>query len=150
MDFLSFGSSLDQIGILAKSSLDIAKTLEIIAGHDSKDMTSSKMPVPKYSDLLDKDIKGLKIGVDKKFYDGLSEKIRLEMQKALDKLKEMGAIIVDIDLKYIKYSIATYYIISSAEASSNLSRYDGVRYGYRADVDNVEDLYVKSRTEGLD
>lgn len=146
---LSFGSSLDQIGILAKSSLDIAKTLEIIAGHDPKDMTSSKVEVPKYSELLNKEIKGLKIGVDKNFYNGLSDEIRLEMQKALEKLEEMGAIIVDINLKYLKYSIATYYIISSAEASSNLSRYDGVRYGYRADVDNVEDLYVKSRTEGL-
>lgn len=146
---MAFGSSLDQIGIIAKTSEDVAKTLEIIAGEDMYDPTTADVEVPKYSELLNKDINGLRIGIDKKFFDGLSSKIKESIEKALEVLVNMGATIVDISLDYAKYSIPTYYIISSAEASSNLSRYDGIRYGYRADADNVEDIYVKSRTEGF-
>ncbi|CAM3088765.1 Asp-tRNA(Asn)/Glu-tRNA(Gln) amidotransferase subunit GatA [Streptobacillus felis] len=146
---MAFGSSLDQIGIIARNSEDVAKTLEIIAGEDIYDPTTADVPVPEYSKLLDKDINGLRIGIDKKFYEGLSIEIKESTQKALEVLVGLGATIVDISLDYAKYSIPTYYIISSAEASSNLSRYDGVRYGYRADADNIEDVYVKSRTEGF-
>lgn len=146
---ISFASSLDQVGIIARNSIDVAKTLQIIAGYDEKDQTSSDVEVPDYMSLINRDIKGLKIGIDKKFYNGLDENIKREVYNALDKLVEMGAELVDINLEYIDYSIAVYYIISSAEASSNLSRYDGVRYGYRADSDNVEDMYVKTRTEGF-
>lgn len=146
---MAFASSLDQIGIMARNSLDIAKTLSIIAGVDEKDPTSANVEVPDYVSLINKDIKGLKIGVDKKFYEGLEESIKEEIEKAISSLVSMGATVVDIDLKYMKYSISTYYIISSAEASSNLSRYDGIRYGYRAEANNIEDLYVNTRTEGF-
>ncbi|QXW65600.1 Asp-tRNA(Asn)/Glu-tRNA(Gln) amidotransferase subunit GatA [Streptobacillus moniliformis] len=146
---MAFGSSLDQVGIIARTSEDVAKTLEIIAGEDIYDPTTSDVEVPKYSELLDKDINGLKIGIDKKFFEGLSNEIKESIENALDTLVKMGAVIVDISLDYAKYSIPTYYIISSAEASSNLSRYDGIRYGHRAEADNVEDVYIKSRTEGF-
>nr|WP_083573744.1 Asp-tRNA(Asn)/Glu-tRNA(Gln) amidotransferase subunit GatA [Streptobacillus notomytis] len=146
---MAFGSSLDQVGIIARTSEDVAKTLEIIAGEDIYDPTTASVEVPKYSELLNKDINGLRIGIDKNFFKGLSEEIKKSIEAALDVLVKMGASIVDINLEYSKYSIPTYYIISSAEASSNLSRYDGMRYGYRADADNIEDIYVKSRTEGF-
>lgn len=146
---ISFASSLDQVGIIARNSLDIAKTLQIVAGYDEKDQTSADVEVPDYVSLINRDIKGLRIGIDKKFYNNLDERIKEKVLVALNKLIEMGAILVDINLEYIDYSIAVYYIISSAEASSNLSRYDGVRYGYRANADNIEDMYVNTRTQGF-
>lgn len=146
---MAFASSLDQIGIIAKSSIDVAKTLSIIAGYDEMDATSADIEVPDYSSLLDRDIKGLRIGIDKKYFDSLNLEMKEAMEKAINNLVELGAILVDIDLKYPKYSISAYYIISSAEATSNLSRYDGIRYGYRADTDNIEDLYTLTRTNGF-
>ena len=146
---MAFSSSLDQIGIIARNSLDVAKTLGIIAGVDEDDSTTVDIEVPDYAGLINRDIKGLKIGISKQFFEGLNPEMKEKIDEALEKLVKMGAILVDIDLKYTKYSISTYYIISSAEASSNLSRYDGVRYGYRADADNIEDMYVKTRTEGF-
>lgn len=146
---MAFASSLDQIGIIAKCSEDVAKTLHIIAGYDENDATSANEIVPNYEKLLSNDIKGLKIGIDRKYFENLNEDIKKVIEKALDDLKELGAILVDIDLKYTKYAISTYYIISSAEAASNLSRYDGVRYGYRSESDNVEDMYFNTRTKGF-
>ena len=146
---MAFSSSLDQIGIIARSSEDIAKTLGIIAGFDENDLTTLDVEVPDYVSLLNRDIKGLKIGISQEFFNGLNEKVKNVIDEALNTLVSLGAELVNIDLKYMKYSISTYYIISSAEASSNLSRYDGVRYGYRAESDNIEDMYVKTRSEGF-
>lgn len=146
---MAFSSSLDQIGIIARSSEDIAKTLGIIAGFDENDLTTLDVEVPNYTSLLNRDIKGLKIGISQEFFNGLNEKVKNVIDEALNTLVSLGAELVNIDLKYMKYSISTYYIISSAEASSNLSRYDGVRYGYRAESDNIEDMYVKTRSEGF-
>ena len=146
---IAFSSSLDQIGIIARSSEDIAKTLGIIAGFDENDLTTLDVEVPDYASLLNRDIKGLKIGISQEFFNGLNEKVKNVIDEALNTLVSLGAELVNIDLKYMKYSISTYYIISSAEASSNLSRYDGVRYGYRAESDNIEDMYVKTRSEGF-
>ncbi len=146
---MAFSSSLDQIGIIARSSEDIAKTLGIIAGFDENDLTTLNVPVPDYVSLLNRDIKGLRIGISQEFFDGLNEEVKNVINKALNTLVSLGAKLVNIDLKYMKYSISAYYIISSAEASSNLSRYDGVRYGYRAESDNIEDMYVKTRSEGF-
>lgn len=146
---MAFSSSLDQIGIIARSSEDIAKTLSIIAGFDENDLTTLNVPVPDYVSLLNRDIKGLRIGISQEFFDGLNEDVKKVINQALNTLVSLGAKLVNIDLKYMKYSISTYYIISSAEASSNLSRYDGVRYGYRAESDNIEDMYVKTRSEGF-
>ena len=146
---MAFSSSLDQIGIIARSSEDIAKTLGIIAGFDKNDLTTLNVPVPDYVSLLNRDIKGLRIGISQEFFDGLNEDVKKVINQALNTLVSLGAKLVNIDLKYMKYSISTYYIISSAEASSNLSRYDGVRYGYRAESDNIEDMYVKTRSEGF-
>ena len=98
---------------------------------------------------MNRDIKGLRIGISQEFFDGLNEDVKKVINQALNTLVSLGAKLVNIDLKYMKYSISTYYIISSAEASSNLSRYDGVRYGYRAESDNIEDMYVKTRSEGF-
>ena len=146
---MAFSSSLDQIGIIARSSEDIAKTLGIIAGFDENDLTTLNVPVPDYVSLLNRDIKGLRIGISQEFFDGLNEEVKNVINQALNTLVSLGAKLINIDLKYMKYSISTYYIISSAEASSNLSRYDGVRYGYRAESDNIEDMYVKTRSEGF-
>ena len=146
---MAFSSSLDQIGIIARSSEDIAKTLGIIAGFDENDLTTLDVEVPDYASLLNRDIKGLKIGISQEFFNGLNEKVKNVIDEALNTLVSLGAELINIDLKYMKYSISTYYIISSAEASSNLSRYDGVRYGYRAESDNIEDMYVKTRSEGF-
>ena len=146
---MAFSSSLDQIGIIARSSEDIAKTLGIIAGFDENDLTTLNVPVPDYVSLLNRDIKGLRIGISQEFFDGLNEEVKKVINQALNTLVSLGAKLVNIDLKYMKYSISAYYIISSAEASSNLSRYDGVRYGYRAESDNIEDMYVKTRSEGF-
>ena len=146
---MAFSSSLDQIGIIARTSEDIAKTLGIIAGFDENDLTTLNVPVPDYTSLLNRDIKGLRIGISQEFFDGLNEEVKNVINQALNTLVSLGAKLVNIDLKYMKYSISAYYIISSAEASSNLSRYDGVRYGYRAESDNIEDMYVKTRSEGF-
>ena len=146
---MAFSSSLDQIGIIARTSEDIAKTLGIIAGFDENDLTTLNVPVPDYTSLLNRDIKGLRIGISQEFFDGLNEEVKKVINQALNTLVSLGAKLVNIDLKYMKYSISAYYIISSAEASSNLSRYDGVRYGYRAESDNIEDMYVKTRSEGF-
>ena len=146
---MAFSSSLDQIGIIARTSEDIAKTLGIIAGFDENDLTTLNVPVPDYTSLLNRDIKGLRIGISQEFFDGLNEEVKKVINHALNTLVSLGAKLVNIDLKYMKYSISAYYIISSAEASSNLSRYDGVRYGYRAESENIEDMYVKTRSEGF-
>ncbi|VWL85473.1 Asp-tRNA(Asn)/Glu-tRNA(Gln) amidotransferase subunit GatA [Oceanivirga miroungae] len=147
---MSFGSSLDQIGILARNTMDIASLLEVIAGYDELDATSSTKKVDKYSELLDKDIKGLVVGLPEEYFTkDLNEDIRNNINEAIKLLESKGVIFKKINLKHTKYAISTYYIISSAEAASNLSRYDGVRYGVRQSNETVEDMYVKTRSLGF-
>lgn len=147
---MSFGSSLDQIGALAKTTEDLARILQIIAGYDEKDATSADVEVPDYLAVLKADIKGIKIGLPKEYFaEGLDENIKKVINEAVEKLQELGAEIKEVSLPYSKYAISTYYIISSAEATSNLSRYDGVRYGVRESEENIEKMYVESRTKGF-
>ena len=147
---IAFSSSLDQIGILAKKSVDVAAMLEVIAGYDEMDATTSDMPVPEYTKLIDKEIKDLVIGLPKEYFTkDLDKDIKQNIEKAIEDLKKLGVKFKEISLAHTKYAIASYYIISSAEASSNLSRYDGVRYGVRSSNESVEDMYVKTRTNGF-
>lgn len=147
---MSFGSSLDQIGALAKSTEDLARILQIIAGYDEKDPTTADVEVPDYLKVINNDLKGIKIGLPTEYFsEGLDENIKKVIMDAVESLKELGAEIVNVSLPYTKYAISTYYIISSAEAASNLSRYDGVRYGIRKSDGNIEDMYVESRTKGF-
>lgn len=148
---MAFASSLDQIGPLAKSVKDIALTMNVIAGYDDYDATVSQNPVPDYLEALNRDIKGMKIGVPKEYFvEGIADGVRKVMNEALDKLRELGAEIVDISLPHTKYAVPTYYVLAPAEASSNLARFDGVRYGYRSpNAKDAVDLYIKSRSEGF-
>lgn len=147
---MAFGSSLDQIGILARNSKDVASLLEIIAGYDELDPTTANVEVSQYTKTLDRDIKGLVIGLPKEYYsDQLDDEVRGKIEEAKIKLEKLGATFKEISLPHTQYAIATYYIISSAEAASNLARYDGVRYGLRTSNESVEDMYVKSRSKGF-
>ena len=148
---MAFASSLDQIGPLAKNVEDIALAMNVIAGYDDYDGTVKDIPVPDYTEFLEKDIKGVKIGVPKEYFvDGMNENVKSIMMDALEKLKEAGAELVDVSLPHTKYALPTYYILAPAEASSNLARFDGIRYGYRSkNAKDFNDLYVKSRSEGF-
>ena len=148
---MAFASSLDQIGPLAKNVEDIALAMNVIAGYDDYDGTVKNIPVPDYTEFLEKDIKGVKIGVPKEYFvDGINENVKSIMMDALEKLKEAGAELVDVSLPHTKYALPTYYILAPAEASSNLARFDGIRYGYRSkNAKDFNDLYVKSRSEGF-
>lgn len=148
---VAFASSLDQIGPITKDVEDAAIMLNAIAGHDAMDSTSIDMVYPDYTKALKNDVKGMKIGIPVDFFSqGLNEEVKQSFYTAIDKLKELGAKVEEIKLDYAEYALATYYIISPAEASSNLARYDGIKYGYRAkEFENLFDLYAKSRTEGF-
>ena len=148
---MAFASSLDQIGPLAKNVEDIALAMNVIAGYDDYDGTVKNIPVPDYTEFLGKDIKGVKIGVPKEYFvDGMNENVKAIMMSALKKLKEAGAELVNVSLPHTKYALPTYYILAPAEASSNLARFDGIRYGYRSkNAKDFNDLYVKSRSEGF-
>ncbi|CCF78166.1 Asp-tRNAAsnGlu-tRNAGln amidotransferase A subunit [Wolbachia endosymbiont of Onchocerca ochengi] len=147
---IAFASSLDQAGVITRSVSDSALMLETICGYDNKDSTSSERLVPKFSSLISGDIKGKSIGIPKEYrMDGISEEIVHYWEKVSSNLKESGAKIVDIALPYTKYAIPVYYLICSAEASSNLARYDGVHYGFRADADTLEEMYSLTRAEGF-
>lgn len=148
---IAFASSLDQIGPFARTVEDAANLLEVISGHDPKDSTSLDLPVEHYAAHLNDDIKGMKVGVIKELMsDGLSEDIQKALERAIEDYKKLGAEIVEISLPHLKYSIGIYYILATAECSSNLARFDGVRYGYRTpDAKNLLELYTKSRAEGF-
>ena len=129
---VAFASSLDQIGPITKDVQDSAMLLNLIAGHDEKDTTSEDMDKKDYTKALKNDVKGLKIGVPKEFFgEGINAEVKETLQKAIEKYKELGAEIEEFSLDVAQYSLATYYIIACAEASSNLGRFDGIRYGYR-------------------
>jgi aspartyl-tRNA(Asn)/glutamyl-tRNA(Gln) amidotransferase subunit A len=148
---VAFGSSLDQIGVFARNAGDVALVLQVISGRDSHDATTADVPVPDYSAELSDDTKGLRIGVSRALLgEGLAKDVRTTIDNAIDAYRDLGAEIVDIDLPHAKYAIAVYYIIATAEASSNLARYDGVRYGFRAEeAPALRDMYRRTRDEGF-
>ena len=148
---VAFASSLDQIGPITKDVRDSAILLNIIAGHDEKDSTSVDMPKKDYEKALTGDIKGLKIGVPKEFFgEGINEEVKESLKQAIETYKKLGAEVEEFSLDIAKYALATYYIIACAEASSNLGRFDGIRYTYRAkDFKDLKDLYKKTRSEGF-
>ncbi|MBP7475250.1 MAG: Asp-tRNA(Asn)/Glu-tRNA(Gln) amidotransferase subunit GatA [Pyrinomonadaceae bacterium] len=148
---VAFASSLDNIGIFGQTSKDVADVLGVIAGHDEKDSTSADVPVPDYAATLNDDIAGKTIGIPRALLgEGLDDEVRESVLASIDNFKALGANTVDIELPYAKYGIAVYYIIATAEASSNLARYDGVRYGFRAeDSPELRQMYFKTREEGF-
>ena len=148
---VAFASSLDQIGPIAKDVEDTAILLNIISGHDKKDTTSANIEKKDYTLNLKKDIKGKKIGVPKEFFgEGINLEVKESLENAIQTYKNLGAEIEEFSLDIAQYSLATYYIIACAEASSNLGRFDGIRYGYRAkEFKNLKELYTKSRSEGF-
>ncbi|EKD41943.1 MAG: hypothetical protein ACD_73C00431G0002 [uncultured bacterium] len=147
---MAFASSLDQMGPMTKDVEDCAILMNHMAGYDAKDSTSLNVPVPDYTSFLGQSIKGLKIGVPKQYYGSAMQKeVNDSLQVALKKLEELGATIVDIDLPHTEYGLAAYYIIAPAEASSNLARYDGVRYGFRAEAKTLSEMYEKTKTAGF-
>jgi aspartyl-tRNA(Asn)/glutamyl-tRNA(Gln) amidotransferase subunit A len=148
---LAFASSLDQIGPVATTVADAAVCLNVIAGHDPRDATSSTTPVDDYQATLTGDVRGLKIGVPRSLLgDGLDPEVRLACDGALEALREAGATLVDVELPHSAHCIAVYYLIATAEASSNLSRYDGVRYGFRAaNAMTLGEMYDRTRDEGF-
>src|SRR5438132_6383735 len=148
---VAFGSSLDQIGVFARQASDAAVVLQVIAGRDHHDATSADVPVPDYSAELSQEVKGLRLGVSRALLgEGLSDEVRGAIEKAIAAYRDLGVEIVDIELPHAKYAIAVYYVIATAEASSNLARYDGVRYGFRAeDAPGLRDMYRRTRDEGF-
>lgn len=149
---IAFASSLDQAGVFARTVRDAAIYLEAISGYDPKDSTSVNSPVPEWEKNINPSMKGKKIGIPKEYnVEGVPAEIKNWWEKAASWLKEAGAEIVDISLPHTKYALATYYIIAPAEASSNLARYDGVRYGLRVedDIHSLDDMYEKTRAAGF-
>ncbi len=148
---VAFASSLDQIGPITKDVRDSAMLLNIITGHDEKDSTSYDRPKEDYVAALKNDVKGLTIGVPKEFFgEGIQDDVKEQLQNAIETYKQLGAKVEECSLDIAEYALATYYIIACAEASSNLGRFDGIRYGYRAkDFTNLKELYRKSRTEAF-
>lgn len=148
---VAFASSLDQIGPITKDVQDCAMLLNVITGHDKKDSTSENKEKIDYTLSLKNDVKGMKIGVPKEFYgEGISEEVKQKLEQAIQKYKELGAQVEEFSLDIANYSLATYYIIACAEASSNLGRFDGIRYGYRTpNYDNLKDIYKNSRSEAF-
>lgn len=148
---VAFASSLDQIGPIAKSAEDCAVILNAIAGYDPHDGTSSKNEVPDFTAKIGQDIKGMKIAVPKEFYaEGIDDEVRKAVLAAADYYKSLGAELVDCSMPSLKYAVAAYYLISSAEASSNLSRFDGIKYGHRSEEgENFAELISNSRREGF-
>ena len=147
---IAFASSLDQIGPITKDTRDSALLMNIISGFDPNDSTSVNMAVPDYTKSLINDIKGIKIGIPKEYFiAGLDAEVKLALDEALNKLKSLGAEINPVSLPHTEYAVAVYYIVATAEASSNLARFDGVQYGYRAETENLIEMYKKTRGEGF-
>ncbi len=148
---VAFASSLDNIGVFGLTSLDAARVLSIISGRDELDSMSADVPVPDYEATINDDIRGKNIGIPRALFgEGLDDEVRNSVEASIDNFRSMGAEIVDVELPYAKYGIAVYYIIATAEASSNLARFDGVRYGFRAEgAHNLREMYMKTREEGF-
>ncbi|MCD9188904.1 MAG: Asp-tRNA(Asn)/Glu-tRNA(Gln) amidotransferase subunit GatA [Pyrinomonadaceae bacterium] len=148
---VAFASSLDNIGIFGQTSEDVAKVLGVIAGRDRNDSTSADVAVPDYLATISDDIKGKRIGVPRALFgEGLETDVREAVENSIENYRKLGAEIVDVELPHAKYGIAVYYIIATAEASSNLARFDGVRYGFRAEGSHeLREMYRKTREEGF-
>ena len=129
---IAYASSLDQVGPLARDVTDVALVLEAIAGHDPADSTASPQPVPSYVAALDGKVKGLRVGLPREYFvEGMQPEVEAAVRGAVDQLERLGAVVEPVSLPHTEYAIATYYLIATAEASSNLARYDGIRYGLR-------------------
>lgn len=148
---VAFGSSLDQIGIFGLRARDVAKVLSVIAGRDPHDATTADVAVPDYAAQLVPNAKGVRLGVPRALFgEGLDPEVRRAVEGAIEAYRDLGAEIVEVELPHAKYSIACYYIIATAEASSNLARYDGVRYGFRAEeADELIEMYRRTRDQGF-
>ncbi|OPY77915.1 MAG: Glutamyl-tRNA(Gln) amidotransferase subunit A [Syntrophorhabdus sp. PtaU1.Bin153] len=147
---IAFASSLDQVGPLTRSVSDCAVVMNAIAGYDPMDSTSIPQPVPDYTELLGRDIKGMKIGIPREYFiEGMDEDVKRAVRESLAVFEHQGASLVDISLPHTEYAVATYYVICTAEASSNLARYDGVKYGLRIDGKDIIDMYKKTRSKGF-
>lgn len=148
---IAFASSLDQAGVLSQTAEDAALFMNVIAGHDKRDSTSVNEPVPDYTKTLNNSVKGLKIGLPKEYFTGgLDAGVEKAIQEAIEHYKKLGASFHEISLPHTDYATSVYYVIAPAEASSNLARYDGVRFGYRCDKPvSLDDLYKRSRSEGF-
>jgi aspartyl-tRNA(Asn)/glutamyl-tRNA(Gln) amidotransferase subunit A len=147
---IAFASSLDRIGPFARNVKDIASVLQIISGRDPQDSTSTTTPVPDYRAETEKPVKGLRIGIPKEYFGaGMDEGVRKKIEAGIELFKKLGCKLLDIHMPHTDYAIATYYIIATAEASSNLARYDGVRYGLRVEGDSLLSMYRKTRGAGF-
>ena len=148
---VAYASSLDQIGPFTRTVSDSARILDVIAGYDPNDSTSANVPLPDFSAALTQDCAGLKIGLPREYFaEGLNPEVKDAIERAIDELRSNGAIVEEISLPHTEYAIACYYIIATAEASSNLARFDGTRYGFRAEGDfDLESMYVKTRSQGF-
>lgn len=148
---IAFGSSLDQIGPFSQTVKENAQLLNVISGHDVKDATSTINEIADFTSKIGQDIKGMKIALPKEYMgEGIDPKVKETILKAAKHLESLGAIIEEVSLPHSKYGVAVYYIIASSEASSNLQRFDGIRYGFRAeDATNLDEIYVKTRSQGF-
>ncbi|MCX7964740.1 MAG: Asp-tRNA(Asn)/Glu-tRNA(Gln) amidotransferase subunit GatA [Candidatus Sumerlaea chitinivorans] len=147
---VAFASSLDQIGPITKDVEDAALLLNELAGHDPMDSTSAPYTPPDYRTFLNKEIRGMRVGLPKEYFgEGLDPEVRTAVEKAVSLLQELGASIVEVSLPHSPYAVATYYLCATAEASSNLARYDGVKYGLRVEADNVIDMFSRTRSAGF-
>lgn len=147
---VAFASSLDQIGPMTKDVEDSALFLNAIAGYDKMDSTSAKVEIPDFTSFLNKDIKGLRIGLPKEFFaEGMDAEVRAAIDAAIKQMQSLGAEVVEVELPHSKYAVSVYYLCATAEASSNLGRYDGAHYGFRAEADNVIDMFSKTRSQGF-
>ncbi|KMO62383.1 glutamyl-tRNA amidotransferase, partial [Lacticaseibacillus rhamnosus] len=148
---IAFSSSLDQIGTLTRGVKDAAQILNVIAGHDERDSTTADTPVPDFTAKIGQSIKGMKIALPKEYLgEGVDPEVAAKIKAAAKQLEALGATVSEVSLPHTQYAVPSYYIIASSEASSNLQRFDGIRYGFRAkDVHNIEDVYVRSRSEGF-
>ena len=147
---IAFASSLDRIGPFATNVRDVATVLQVIAGRDPNDSTSTTVPVPNYRAEADKPVKGLRIGIAKEYFaEGMDDGVRQKIEAGIEILKKLGCELREIRMPHTDYAIATYYIIATAEASSNLARYDGVRYGLRVNDDSLLSMYRKTRGAGF-
>lgn len=147
---VAFASSLDQIGPITRSVADAAAMLDVIGGHDPLDSTSSPGDMPDFAKALGKEIKGLKLGIPKEFFiKGIDEDVEDAVHSAIKKLESLGAVPVEISLPHTDYAIAAYYILATSEASSNLARYDGVKYGFRAGGKDLLEMYMNTRAQGF-
>jgi aspartyl-tRNA(Asn)/glutamyl-tRNA(Gln) amidotransferase subunit A len=147
---VAFASSLDQIGPITKNVMDSAILLNIISGHDPFDSTSAPVPLPDFTAVLGKDINGMRIGIPKEYFiEGMDKEVEESVKESIKKLELLGAIPVEVSLPHTGYAVAIYYVLATSEASSNLARYDGVKYGFREKGKDLMDLYINTRAQGF-